>query len=395
MLARHIRGAPVPHHLGRGTHTMSLQRQGQCLRASLPSHGKCALALRMMAPARRALCSSTSGSSSKMDRLASAKIVKDVHGTPFTLRRTAILPLSVVENPYVKAAAPRIGNMAYIIITSGFLMTDILMLRSLLIVGYSSLVTYHLLQTRPMRIPLRWSAFFVAVNVVYALRLALERWPQGLSEDDIVLYEASFAERLSRRQFKQLLDLGEHRDLRDGALVTREREACPTLFFVVRGHTVLKHEGQTIAKISRGGFINDVAFQQGEGSGAYGTVVCDGAVSVIAWDTYALREALVDNPSLDNCFRYVLVGSLIEQLLQRYKAQEEQALADKGNGDGKRLRALRTGIEGLRKLGQTDSRVFPAGLQPESEQHPLGSPRQEEEPHTDARLVKRSNNCSR
>ena len=80
--------------------------------------------------------------------------------------------------------------MAYIIITSGFLMTDILMLRSLLIVGYSSLVTYHLLQTRPMRIPLRWSAFFVAVNVVYALRLALERWPQGLSEDDIVLYEA-------------------------------------------------------------------------------------------------------------------------------------------------------------------------------------------------------------
>ena len=60
---------------------------------------------------------------------------------------------------------------------------------------------------------------------------------------------------------------------------------------MVHGQTVLKHAGETIASIGRGGFINDVAFQQGEGSGAYGTVVCDGEVRVIAWDMGELRAA--------------------------------------------------------------------------------------------------------
>lgn len=304
----------------------------------------------------RAGSSSDAFMTGEMDRLANAKVVKDVHGTPFTLRSTALLPLSVVENKRLKAVLPMVGNAAYIIITSGFLMTDILMLRSLLIVGYSSLATYHLLQTRPMRIPLRWSAFFVLVNVVYALKLVFERWPQGLTDEDIHLYEAFFVERLSRRQFKQLLELGEHRVLRSGERVTVEREACPTLFFVVHGHTILKHAGETIAAIGRGGFINDVAFQQGEGSGAYGTVECEGEVRVIAWDMRELRAALRENSALDNCFRHVIVGSLIEQLLQRYKAQEAEARADSTSSS--RLRHFRTGIEGLRRRGSTTA-IFP------------------------------------
>ena len=309
----------------------------------------------------------------EIDRLANSKIVKDVHGTPFTLRSTAILPLYIVENKRLKVALPMVGNAAYIIITSGFLMTDILMLRSLLIVGYSSLATYHLLQTRPMRIPLRWSAFFVLVNIVYALKLVFDRWPQGLSEGDIALYESYFVDRLSRRQFKQLVELGEHRVLNDGDRVTVEREACPTLFFVVNGSTVLKHSGEAIASIGKGGFINDVAFQQGAGSGAYGTVECQGEVRVIAWDMKVLRDALSENAALDNCFRHVIVGSLIEQLLQRYKAQEAEASATKNGAASSRLRHFRTGIEGLRRRNSVDMPAELLASHPETPPPPPAS----------------------
>jgi hypothetical protein len=69
------------------------------------------------ASAPRAGSSSDAFMTGEMDRLAKAKLVKDVHGTPFTLRSTAILPLSIVENRRLKAALPMVGNAAYIIIT--------------------------------------------------------------------------------------------------------------------------------------------------------------------------------------------------------------------------------------------------------------------------------------
>lgn len=116
----------------------------------------------------------------------------DAAGTPFTLRTRAILPLRIVEHPVVKRMLPLLGNAAYLALASGFVMTDILTLRSLLVLGYSGLVCFHLLHPRPLRIPLGWSAVFVTVNAAMVVKLALERWPMGLSESDEVIRSAFF-----------------------------------------------------------------------------------------------------------------------------------------------------------------------------------------------------------
>ena len=88
----------------------------------------------------------------------------------------------------------------------------------------------------------------------------------------------SFFERLTPAQFLQLLELGERQVLPDGARLTTEREVCSKLYFVERGAAKLKYRGDDVAIIGRGGFVNDVAFQQGVGSSAYGTVECVGEV---------------------------------------------------------------------------------------------------------------------
>ena len=116
----------------------------------------------------------------------------DAAGTPFTLRTRAIMPLRVVEHPAVKRVLPLLGNAAYLALASGFVMTDILSLRCLLVCGYSGLVCFHLLHPRPLRIPLGWSGLFVAVNAAMVVRLALERWPMGLTEGDEVVRSAFF-----------------------------------------------------------------------------------------------------------------------------------------------------------------------------------------------------------
>ena len=83
---------------------------------------------------------------------------------------------------------PYLGNVAYAALAGGFLMTDIFPLRLLLVGGYSGLVSYHILQRTPMRIPLRWSAFFVAVNSYMLVQLARDLYPGEFDPEDEALY---------------------------------------------------------------------------------------------------------------------------------------------------------------------------------------------------------------
>jgi len=219
-------------------------------------------------------------------------------------------------------------------LASGFVMTDIFALRGMLVCGYTALTCFHLLHANPLRIPLRWSAIFVAVNSAMLVRLAMERWPSGLTEDDEVLRSAFF-ERLTPAQFVRLLALGERRTLEDGAVLTTERKPCDMLYFVERGHARLGVDGEQVSTLGRGGFVNDVAFQQGEGASAYGTVVADGRISVIAWEQAALRKVFASDEKLSSNVAHVLTSCLVEQLLQRYRREQEeqqQAAARTTNG---------------------------------------------------------------
>ena len=150
---------------------------------------------------------------------------------PCTPSPQAILPARIVESEVVQNILPFIGNAAYLALASGFVMTDLLTLRVMLVGGYSGLVVYHTLHPRPLRIPLRWSALFVAVNAAMAFKLATELWPPGLTEEELNLHRAFFNQ-LTPAQFKTLLDLGERRVLSTGTRLTTERVACSHLYFV-------------------------------------------------------------------------------------------------------------------------------------------------------------------
>lgn len=135
------------------------------------------------------------------------------HATP--QKKAPLLPQWLVEHSSVVRALPAVGNGAYAALACGFLMTDIFALRVLLVGGYSGLVTYHALQPRPLRIPLRWSMFFVAINAAAVAQLAMDRLPIALSDEEEVLHVASFAP-LSQKQFKRLLDIGRRVTFADG-----------------------------------------------------------------------------------------------------------------------------------------------------------------------------------
>ena len=260
-------------------------------------------------------------------------------------RGRALLPLDIVENARVKATLPWLGHAAYgARRCRAFLMTDILALRTILVGGYSGLVAFHALHQRPLRIPLMWSAAFVVINAGMAFTLASERLGLGLSADDAALYEEAFS-LLTRGQFQRLLGAGTMVEYADGVALTRERVACAKVYFILDGEVTL-YLGTTARKshLSRGGFVNDVAFQQGAGSGAYGTIVTAGPVRVLEWDCEALRALMAAEPSLAVGVRHILTATVYERLLPELR---EAATAELRRASARRPRLATTPTGGL------------------------------------------------
>ena len=231
-----------------------------------------------------------------------------------------ILPLSFVLSPAVKTILPVLGNFSYVAVASGFLMTDMLLLRVALVGGYSGLVMFHMMHPRPLRIPLRWSALFVVLNSGAACALAADRYAAPLSKDDEDLYIQHFSAFLSRGQFHQLLSLGTREDFPDGQVLTEEDSVCQYVYFIEKGKAKVYHHKAYTANIDQGGFVNDVAFGRGENVGAYGTVVTSGQCSVLKWDQSTLRNHLRSRPEMNRNMKYCLSDHLVQSLLRQREA---------------------------------------------------------------------------
>ena len=208
-------------------------------------------------------------------------------------------------------------------------MTDIFALRVLLVGGYSGLVAFHALQPQPLRIPLRWSLFFVSINAAMVAKLIHERMPVELTDEEEALHVASFAP-LSRKEFKRLLDAGERVTFADDALITEEGVARPELFFILRGTADMTVQGKHTSTLSVGAFPNCLAFQRAGWRDdtvrtashrdlfwpeAYGTVRCQGEVHAIVWRKETLFALLDSQPEMRKSIDHVIVEAIMRRLL--------------------------------------------------------------------------------
>ena len=256
------------------------------------------------------------------------------------------------ENPVVKKVRPIIGHAAYIGLATGFLMTDIFTLRLLLVGGYSALSVFHALQAKPLMIPLRWSIFFVGVNLGMAIQLAYDSWPVTLTKDEEALYECHFPQ-LTPKQFRVLMAAGERITFKKGALLTREREPCDQLYLLIDGRCEMTLNGECVASINGGGFMNTLAFTQASQNqpagiesaarkraanpfaewdherprtssqaqwwddriSAYATWQAQDEITCLVWPVVALRDLLHKDEKFERCMHHVLVCALMQRLL--------------------------------------------------------------------------------
>jgi len=202
-------------------------------------------------------------------------------------------------------------------LASGFLMTDPLYLRALLMCGYSSLVGYHSLQYRPLKIPLCGSFFFVCVNAYFAAKILKERFV-SLTELEATIHEEHFEHVMPKYDFKQLMAHAEvHKAEQRKELV--KRDALADLIIVIDGEAEADVGGDVAVTLQKGSMVGEISCLQG----------CRASATVTA---------------LEGC-RYIVWQ---RERLMEWFATKESATAKKGV-------ELKVGRELARKLAATTS----------------------------------------
>lgn len=141
--------------------------------------------------------------------------------------------------------------------------TDILHLRSLLVISTACGISYNLLQPRPLLPPALWGAAFLSLHLYMIAMLLRERQHLSLSKDAEEVYEKAFLPYgFTHRQFLDILEDLQPRwcDWRSGCFVVRRGSDMDDLHYLVEGEVdTISCTDDSIHKIrsGKGGWLGE------------------------------------------------------------------------------------------------------------------------------------------
>lgn len=130
-------------------------------------------------------------------------------------------------------------NLGSVCTLVGFTRSDVLELRALSMTGSTTFVVYQLAQ-QPIRWPsIIWSSLFAAVNAVKITSILNERQaPVALTQWEEEIFHEHFSPHgVTPKQFEKLMSKGQRKEMKAGALLSRQGEQIDKVVLVVRGKT--------------------------------------------------------------------------------------------------------------------------------------------------------------
>mmetsp|Transcript_93730 Transcript_93730/g.180872 ORF Transcript_93730/g.180872 Transcript_93730/m.180872 type:complete len:424 (+) Transcript_93730:49-1320(+) len=220
---------------------------------------------------------------------------------------TPVLPLNLVQKPAIQRPLPILGQMAYVMLSAGFMMTDILVLRTTLAFGYMLLTGYHIFQLRPLRVPLVGSFVFVLVNLYFGFCIYLDRQVH-LTEEEHDIYDRHFASVMQDHEFEKLLRAGEHVQLSERSRLVASGDVHKKLFFILKGTATASFSDESHLRLQAGTFIGEGAFISGNAPKSRSSVDAAAGCLYLCWDLDRLSSLATACPAVQRAL-FVKVGS--------------------------------------------------------------------------------------
>lgn len=199
-------------------------------------------------------------------------------------------------------------NLGYFFMFLALTAKDILLLRSILILGQLSLVSFGYFSDN-LYVSF-WNVLFFGINSFQIARLLRERTKIELPAELTDLYERVFSS-MSRREFLTFWNMG-RTERREGDQMIREGEHQRELVLILSGTFNVVKGSEVIAKLNRGSFIAEMSFLTGDPASA--DVFANGPVEYIVWNQEKLRNLNQINPQLFIKFQNVLAKDLADKI---------------------------------------------------------------------------------
>ncbi len=199
-------------------------------------------------------------------------------------------------------------NLGYFFMFLALAVKDILLLRSILILGQLSLVSFGYFSGN-LYVSF-WNVLFFGINSFQIARLLRERRNIELPAEFTDLYQQVFTS-MSRREFLMFWNMG-RTETREGDQMIREGEHQRELVLVLSGVFNVVKGSDIIAKLTRGSFIAEMSFLTGDPATA--DVFANGPVEYIVWNQEKLRNLNQINPQLFIKIQNVLAKDLADKI---------------------------------------------------------------------------------
>jgi CRP-like cAMP-binding protein len=172
---------------------------------------------------------------------------------------------------------------------------DILWLRILGVAGTLLLVPYYYLQPTPLWQPIEWSTIFVAINAYWIVRLALERRPVHLTDEEQRLRVLSFPS-LTAREALSLFKTGIWENIEPGKSLVAHDRAQARLSVILNGLADVVMHGEQVAVLGEGQFVGEIDARADERHDI--DVVVREPARIMCWDRDHLRAFLSKRPDV-------------------------------------------------------------------------------------------------
>lgn len=224
--------------------------------------------------------------------------------------REPLLPKSIVQNSTVKKSLPTLGNISYGALASGFLLQDMLYLRSVVALAYCGIASFHALQERPLRIPFAWSALFAGINIFFAGCLWKEQFI-WLGEEEQHIYDQHFSSVMSTADFEQLIQVGQFASAEEKLDVIKKGQIANIVLVISGSAEVTVGEGVVVV-VQRPGLLGESSYLRG--SVATKTVSVLPGSRYVVWERSALKTLEQRKPSVQKALELMMGRELSRKL---------------------------------------------------------------------------------
>jgi hypothetical protein len=209
------------------------------------------------------------------------------------------------------------ANVVYLF---SYSVRDILWLRILTIGGASLLMPYYYYQASPLWAPIWWNVVFIAINIYWIAKLALERRPVPFTDEERRLYQLAFRNMKERDAFK-LFRLGAWSSQPAGTILVTEGRPLDVLSLIVDGEVSVEMDGTQVDTLREGRFLGSSAFlNRGTHYTTPVTVRATRPTRIVAWQFPQLAAQLAKDEDLEVAVEASL-GLEISRYLQTARAE--------------------------------------------------------------------------